>query len=154
MGLISKEYPGFSPLGLLPQRGVLRHEGPPLGLISLEQTLLGALEGKLQLYFREVQASGVAPAGAGLPPFPRGQALRGLLSPVERKNGWQLAERAGDATPYGVQRLLSTYRWDADLVRDDLAGYVVEHLGDADGVLVVDESLRLMNGCFILRWRG
>ena len=34
--------------------------------------------------------------------------LRGLLSPVERKNGWQLAERAGDATPDGVQRLLST----------------------------------------------
>ena len=25
--------------------------------------------------------------------------LRGLLSPVEGKNGWQLAERAGDATP-------------------------------------------------------
>ena len=44
--------------------------------------------------------------------------LRGLLSPVERKNGWQLAEQAGDATPYGVQRLLSSYRWDADLVRD------------------------------------
>ena len=44
--------------------------------------------------------------------------LRGLVSSVERKNGWQLAQ-AGDATPYGVQRLLSTYRWDADLVRDD-----------------------------------
>ena len=42
------------------------------------------------------------------PRFPRGQALRGLLSPVERKNGWQLAEQAGDATPYGVQHLLST----------------------------------------------
>ena len=46
--------------------------------------------------------------------------LRGLLSPVGRKDGWQLAERAGDATPDGVQRLLSTYRWDAHLVRDDL----------------------------------
>ena len=45
--------------------------------------------------------------------------LKGLLSPVERKNGWQLAEQAGDATPDGVQRLLSTYRWDANLVRDD-----------------------------------
>ena len=41
--------------------------------------------------------------------------LKGLLSPVERKNGWQLAEQAGDATPDGVQRLLSTYVWDADL---------------------------------------
>ena len=65
---------------------------------------------------------------------------------MERKNGWQLAEQAGDATPYGVQRLLSTYRWDADLVREDLAGYVVEHLGGADGVLVVDETGFLKKG--------
>ena len=93
-----------------------------------------------------VPAARAAQASAGLPPFSRGQALRGLLSPVERKNGWQLAERAGDATPYGVQRLLSTYRWDADLVRDDLKGYVMEHLGDADGVLVVDETGFLKKG--------
>ena len=88
-------------------------------------------------------------AGRFRRPEPRRQALdylRGLLSPVERKNGWQLAERAGDATPYGVQRLLSSYRWDAGLVRDDLAGYVVEHLGDADGVLVVDETGFLKKG--------
>ena len=72
--------------------------------------------------------------------------LKGLLSPVERKNGWQLAEQAGDATPYGVQHLLSTYIWDADLVRDDLRDYVVEHLGDASGVLVVDETGFLKKG--------
>ena len=72
--------------------------------------------------------------------------LRGLLSPVERKNGWQLAEQVGDATPYGVQRLLSTYVWDAGLVRDDLKDYVVEHLGEADGVLVVDETGFLKKG--------
>ena len=66
--------------------------------------------------------------------------LKGLISPVERKNGWQLAERAGDVSPDGVQRLLSTYRWNADLVRDDLWAYVVEHLGESDGVLVVDET--------------
>ena len=46
--------------------------------------------------------------------------LKGLLSPVERKNGWQLAKQAGDATPDGVQRLLSTYRWEAGLVGEDL----------------------------------
>ncbi len=46
--------------------------------------------------------------------------LRGLLAPVERKNGWQLAETAGDATPDGVQDFLSRMRWDADQVRDDL----------------------------------
>ena len=72
--------------------------------------------------------------------------LKGLLSPVERKNGWQLAEQAGDATPDGVQRLLSTYRWDANLVRDDLRSYVIEHLGDEDGVLVVDETGFLKKG--------
>ena len=72
--------------------------------------------------------------------------LRGLLNPVERRNGWQLAEQAGDATPDGVQRLLSSYRWDADLVRDDLKDYVVEHLGDTDGVLVVDETGFLKKG--------
>ena len=82
-------------------------------------------------------------------PEPRRRALdylRGLLSPVERKNGWQLAERAGDATPYGVQRLLSSYQWDAGLVRDDLKCYVMEHLGDAEAVLVVDETGFLKKG--------
>ena len=64
--------------------------------------------------------------------------LRGLMSPVERKHGWQLAHPAGVATQFGVQRLLSTYRWDADLVREDLSPYVVQHLAEADGVLVVD----------------
>ena len=72
--------------------------------------------------------------------------LKGLISPVERKNGWQLAERAGDVSPDGVQRLLSTYRWDTDLVRDDLRAYVVEHLGETDGVLVVDETGFLKKG--------
>ena len=69
-------------------------------------------------------------AGRFRRPEPRRRALaylRGLLSSVERKNGWQLAEQAGDATPDGVQRLLYNYRWDADLVRDDLGDYVVEH---------------------------
>ena len=64
----------------------------------------------------------------------RAQAyLRGLLSPVERKNGWQLAEAAGDRTPYAIQHLLGRADWDADAVRDDLRAYVVEHLGDAAG---------------------
>src|SRR3954452_15318512 len=80
---------------------------------------------------------------------PRGRALaylRGLTSPVERKNGWQLAEQAGEATPDGMQRLLATARWDADAVRDDLQAYVLEHLGDPDGVLVVDETCVMKKG--------
>jgi DDE superfamily endonuclease len=43
--------------------------------------------------------------------------LDGLLSPVERKNGWQLAEHAGETRPYGMQRLLAGAKWDADAVR-------------------------------------
>lgn len=66
--------------------------------------------------------------------------LRGLLAPLERKNGWTLAEQAGEASPDGMQRLLATADWDADRVRDDLRDYVVDHLGDPGAVLVVDET--------------
>jgi len=55
--------------------------------------------------------------------------LQGLFSPLERKNGWHLAEAAGDASPDGVQDFLARMHWDADAVRDDLCAYVVEHLG-------------------------
>src|SRR5262244_3720548 len=55
-----------------------------------------------------------------------GAYLRGLLSPVERKNGWQIAEANGDDTPYGVQHLLGRAVWDAEAVRDDLRAYLVE----------------------------
>jgi SRSO17 transposase len=72
--------------------------------------------------------------------------VRGLLAPVERKNSWTLAERAGEATPDGMQRLLASADWDADAVRDDLRDYVVEHLGDPAGVLVVDETGFLKKG--------
>jgi SRSO17 transposase len=72
--------------------------------------------------------------------------LAALLAPLERKNGWQLAEELGEAGPRGVQRLLSGAHWDAEAVRDDLRAYVVEHLGAPDGVLVVDETGFLKKG--------
>jgi SRSO17 transposase len=72
--------------------------------------------------------------------------LRGLLGNVTRKNGWQLAEHAGEATPDGMQRLLATADWDPDLVRGDLRAYVVEQLGDPLAVLVVDETGFLKKG--------
>jgi SRSO17 transposase len=72
--------------------------------------------------------------------------LRGLLGNVTRKNGWQLAEHAGERTPDGMQRLLATADWDPDLVRDDLRAYVVAHLGEASAVLVVDETGFLKKG--------
>ena len=64
--------------------------------------------------------------------------VRGLLAPVECKNGWQLAEAAGDATPDGMQDFLGRMRWDAEQVRDDPRAYLVEHLGEPGAVLVRD----------------
>jgi SRSO17 transposase len=83
----------------------------------------------------------IAPRFCRVEPRRRVRAyLHGLLAPVARKNGWQLAENAGDRTPDGVQDFLARMCWDADQVRDDLRVYVVAHLGDADGVLVLDET--------------
>lgn len=76
-------------------------------------------------------------------PGPRARSLaylKGLLSHVERKNGWQLAEFIGEATPDGVQHLLERAHWDADEARDVLRSYVIEHIGDPDAVLIVDET--------------
>jgi SRSO17 transposase len=72
--------------------------------------------------------------------------LRALLSPCERKNGWQLAELLGEPNPDGIQRLLNAADWDAEAVRDDLRAYVVDHLGDAEAVLIVDETGFLKKG--------
>src|SRR5918995_6564053 len=73
--------------------------------------------------------------------------LLGLLGRVERKNGWQIAEAIGDKDPQGVQRLLNSAKWDANLVREDLREYVVEHLGEeATGVLITDETGFLKKG--------
>jgi len=70
----------------------------------------------------------------------------GLLSPVERKNCWQLAEQAGHEDPQAMQRLLRTAAWDADKVRDDLRSFVAGRLGDAGGVLICDETGFLKKG--------
>src|SRR5512144_518386 len=92
-------------------------------------TSLRALTGRIAPRFRRAE--------------PRHRALRyvrGLLNPVGRKNGWQLAEHLGERTPDGVQRLLNAADWDAEAVREDLRAYVVERLGDVEAVLVVDET--------------
>ena len=75
-----------------------------------------------------------------------GRYLRGLLASVDRKNGWQMAEELGDPNVHGVQRLLAEADWDEEAVRDDLRAYVLEHLGEASGVLVVDETGFLKKG--------
>ena len=72
--------------------------------------------------------------------------LRGLLSSVERKNAWQLAEAVGAANPYGFQHLLGRAEWDAAAVRDELQRYVADYFGDADAVIVIDETGFLKKG--------
>ncbi|MEU7916428.1 IS701 family transposase, partial [Microbispora bryophytorum] len=72
--------------------------------------------------------------------------LSGLLAELPRKNCWTLAEHAGDRTPDGMQHLLARAVWDADAVRDDLRGYVVQQLGQDGAVLVVDETGDLKKG--------
>jgi SRSO17 transposase len=75
-----------------------------------------------------------------------GEYVRGLLGPVERKNGWQLAEQVGHRHPRTIQRVLDRSAWDAGGVRDDLLEEVIADLGDEDGVLVVDETGFLKKG--------
>jgi SRSO17 transposase len=102
----------------------------------------------------EAWAAGLAELHARIAPRfarsePRERALayvRGLLAPLERKNSWTLAERAGEPIPDGMQRLLMSADWDADTVRDDVRDYVVEHLADPSAVLVVDETGFLKKG--------
>jgi SRSO17 transposase len=71
-------------------------------------------------------------AGAFARAEPRARVLaylRGLLGQLERKNGWTLAEAAGEVSPDGMQRLLRAADWNADAVRDELRSFVVERLG-------------------------
>ena len=80
---------------------------------------------------------------------PRARALtylKGLLSQVATRNGWTLAEAAGEKTPTGMQRLLNDAVWDEAGVREDLRSYVVTHLGADDGVLVFDETGDIKQG--------
>jgi SRSO17 transposase len=105
-----------------------------LAMTALEDTAAWAAE-------LERRGARLAPRFTRVEPRRRLLAyLRGLLAPVERKNGWQLAESAGDATPDGMQAFLRRMRWDAEQVRDDLRAYLVEHLGDPGAVLVLDET--------------
>lgn len=109
----------------------------PLGscLPSVAKESFAEVEARLAPHFgrREARAHGIA-------------YLHGLLSPIQRKNAWQLAEAAGDSTPDGMQYFLKRSTWDPDVVRDDLHAYVNEHFGNPDGVLIVDETGFLKKG--------
>ena len=72
--------------------------------------------------------------------------VSGLVTGLERKNGWTLAEWAGEVSPDGMQRLLRRADWDVDGVRDDVRAYVIEQMGDRDGVLIADDTGFLKKG--------
>jgi SRSO17 transposase len=76
----------------------------------------------------------------------------GLLADLPRKNCWTLAEHAGQATPDGLQHLLAGAVWDEHAVRDDVRDYLVEHLGDPEAVLVVDETGDLKKSTHTVGW--
>jgi SRSO17 transposase len=111
------------------------HDHEHIGEIAAWREDLNALHARIASHFHRPEVRARA-----------GRFLAGLLDPVERRNGWQLAEALGERSPDGVQRLLRTARWDADAVRDDLRAYVVEHLGDPAAVLVIDETGFLKKG--------
>ena len=75
----------------------------------------------------------------GVEPRRRARAfVAGLLAGLPRRNCWTIAEHAGDPSPDGMQHLLARAKWDADGVRDDVRGYVIEYLGNPGAVLVID----------------
>ena len=89
----------------------------------------------------------LGPAFAREPAFKNAQNyIKGLLSTMERKNSWQLAEYLGDSTPYAIQQFIYRGRFNADELRDYERAYIIENLGDEDGVLVVDETGFLKQG--------
>lgn len=68
------------------------------------------------------------------------QYLRGLLAPIERKNGWKIAEYVGEREPKALQRLLNLTPWDAEALRDVVVDYAMEHFADPRGVLIADPT--------------
>jgi len=110
-------------------------EEQELRLISQGEQILAELTGRIGAYFRRAEVRRRV-----------GRYLQGLLASVERKNGWQMAEQLGEANAHGVQRLLEEADWDEQDARDELRTYVSQHLGEANGILVVDETGFLKKG--------
>jgi SRSO17 transposase len=66
--------------------------------------------------------------------------VRGLLSPLERKNGWTIAEHVGEPEPKALQRFLNLSPWDVDALLDVIREYAMENLADPGGILVADPT--------------
>ncbi len=118
-----------------PREQAHRTEERELNLISQGVQALAELSERIAPRFKRAEVRNRA-----------GRYLQALLASVERKNGWQMAEELAEANAHGVQRLLAEADWDEEAMRDDLRAYVIEHLGEAGGILVVDETGFLKKG--------
>src|SRR3954463_1204387 len=103
--------------------------------LALWATSLREIKKRIRPLFRQQRVA----TNAGL-------FLEGLLGEEQRKTGWMRAEAAGDPGPWRQQAILGRRDWDADALRDIVRDYVVEHLGDDDAVLVIDETGFLKQG--------
>src|SRR5262245_42516339 len=75
-----------------------------------------------------------------------GKYVDGLMSDLPRKNGWTLAEHAGDSSPDRMQRLLNHAVWDEDAAAAVVRDFAIEALADEFAVAVVDESAQEKKG--------
>jgi SRSO17 transposase len=111
--------------------------------MQLPAFLTSAIRRRTAAQYRGLpQAPDDSHAAAPIPhrAVPTSKDWRGLLAPLERRNGWTIAEHAGRRSPNAVQEMLYSPCWDPHLVRDDVRGHVVEHLGDPAGVLIADDT--------------
>ena len=118
-------------------------------LLEIDIQSLVTLQAEVQLWAAQLEEvhTRIAHRFARAEPRQRVLAyLKGLLSNCQRKNGWQLAELMSEMTPDGMQRLLSSAKWDANSVRDDLQSYIAEHLGGSQAIGVLDETGFLKQG--------
>src|SRR5215470_10288360 len=111
-----------------------QHTTGPCGVTTLTDVLRWC-DSLLQVHAR------LAPYFARPEPYARAlRFVQAILSSVERKNGWQVAEQAREATPYGMQRLLSQAVWDEEGVRDEVRNFALEHLGTSQAIVALDET--------------
>lgn len=114
------------------------------GALDLWASAVGDVKARLRPLFRQERSAHSA-----------GLFLDAVLGDCARKTGWMRAEAAGDEGPWRQQAVLGRSLWDADGLRDLVRDYALEELGEADGVLIVDETGFLKKGELLpISWTG
>ncbi len=114
-----------------------------LSVLWISDRSANEMENQLAGWKRELQRGHSQIAGLFARSEVRGRSqvyLQGLLSGCERKNGWQMVEWMGEASPYAMQHLPDRACWDADAARDRVREYVVAAWDGPDAMLIVDEK--------------